>query len=67
MKKRGIGTAAMNFAIHNIQSPGLYCGMQNPMEPGHRHININNAWRESLALKTVYQNWHIGRLSRESL
>lgn len=46
-KKKGggdIGTAAMNFAMHNIQTPGLYCGMQNPVEPEHIHIDINNAW-----------------------
>lgn len=32
-KNEDIGTAAMNFAIANVESPGLYCGMQNLMEP----------------------------------
>lgn len=55
----------MNFAIASVESPGLYCGMQNLMEPEQRHIDNNNAWTELLILKILLKS--VGRLSRENL
>lgn len=51
----------MNFAIASVESPGLYCGMQNLMEPEQRHIDNNNAWTELLILKILLKSalWQI--------
>lgn len=51
----------MDFAIANIESPALYCDMQNLMEPEQRHIDINNAWTELLILKILLKSacWQI--------
>lgn len=51
----------MNFTIANIESPGLYCGMQNLMEPEQRNIDINNACTELLILKILLKSacWQI--------
>lgn len=61
IKNEGIGTAAMNLAIASVESPGLYCGMQNLMEPEQRHIGNNNAWTELLILKILLKSalWQI--------
>lgn len=58
---RGIGTAAMNFAIDNVESPGLCCGMQALMEPEESHIDIDYAWRQLLILKILLKSacWQI--------
>lgn len=51
----------MNFTIANIESPGLYCDMQNLMEPEQRYIDINNACTELLILKILLKSacWQI--------
>lgn len=35
--------------------------MQNPVEPGHMHIDINNAWGELLIFKSLSKSayWQI--------